>query len=419
MSEYIITGGAPLVGKVRVCGAKNAVLPVLCAALLCGDGQTVLDNCPDITDVLYTLEILERLGCETSFRDGQIRINAENARYCEIPCELSSRMRSASLFLGAGIGRFRKSSQCNPGGCRLGSRPIDMHLAAFEKMGVSVTENGDGFTCGGCPHGTDIFLRYPSVGATENIILGACTASGVTTVTNAAREPEITALADFINAAGGKISGAGSGVIVIEGVEKLHGVRYNIIGDRIEAATYLAAAVATDGEVTVEGVDPDCLTAVTDVIVKSGGSVCRRNDSITARRGGQFILSPGSIETAPYPGFPTDAQSIITAMLLTCIDSFSVHESVFDDRLRVCEEFAKMGADITVSGRYATVRGVHRLYGARVLACDLRSGAALVIAALAASGQSIVENISHIERGYCKPVEKLCSLGGNIIKLED
>lgn len=419
MSEYIISGGRPLVGHVRVDGAKNSVLPILCACLLCDEGFVTLSNCPRITDVQYTLEILNLFGCETSFADGQIHVNSENARFCGIPCDLVGRMRSAALFLGAALGRFHRAEQCRPGGCELGSRPIDLHLSAFSKMGLSVSDTGMEVNCSGCPHGADIFLRYPSVGATENIMLAACRGKGTVTVTNAAREPEIEDLQNFINSMGGKIRGAGSGIIIIEGVEKLHGVDYNIIGDRIEAATYLAAAIATDGEITVSGVCPSHLTAVTDLIVNSGGSVCRKHDSITASRGGQFILSPGKVETSPYPGFPTDAQSLIMAMLLRAAGTTEIHEGVFDDRLRVSFEFIKMGADITVSGRTAYVHGTERLYGARVFAGDLRSGAALVIAALSAQGESVVKNISHIERGYNGFETKLRGLGGNIIKLKD
>ena len=262
------------------------------------------------------------------------------------------------------------------------------------------------------------FLRYPSVGATENIMLAACRGSGTVTVTNAAREPEIEDLQNFINAMGGNIRGAGSGIIIIEGVEKLHGVDYNIIGNRIEAATYLAAAIATDGEITVSGVCPSHLTAVTDLIVNSGGSVCRKHDSITASRGGQFILSPGKVETSPYPGFPTDAQSLIMAMLLCAAGTTEIHEGVFDDRLRVSYEFIKMGADITVSGRTAYVHGTERLYGARVFA-GICARARRLSLRRCPHAASVIKNISHIERGYNNFETKLRGLGGNIIKLKD
>lgn len=419
MSCYIINGGKQLCGTVALSGAKNAVLPILCATLLCKDGKTVLTNCPDITDVWDTLEILSCYGCDVSFDDGQITVDATSSRFCDIPSALTSRLRSACLFMGASLSVFGKAVVCQPGGCELGARPLDLHLRSFSKMGVSVCETEDCIVCTGVPHGTDIFLRYPSVGATENVILASVLSEGMTTVTNSAREPEIKALADFLNLAGAKISGAGTSTIVIEGVEKLHGVRYNIIGDRIEAATYLALAIATDGEVTVTGIDPSCLTAITDVMIGAGGSVCRKSDSISVRRGGKFILPPPRIETAPYPGFPTDAQSVISAMLLKCYGTVEISERVFSDRLRVCEEFKKMGADITVENNTATIRGVERLYGARLFAGDLRSGAALIVAAFSAHGQSVVNNISHILRGYQDIVYKLTALGGDIKLIED
>lgn len=418
MPEYLIHGGKPLSGQVCVSGAKNSVLPILSAALLC-DGKVILTNCPKISDVTYTLSILSLFGCDVSANQGQITVDACNACFTPVPHELSSKLRSASLFLGASLGRFGMAEQYMPGGCELGSRPIDMHLTAFCKMGVAVNGDGSVVKCENRPHGTDIFLRFPSVGTTENIIIAAAKCKGTTTVTGAAREPEITDLCNFINAMGGKITGAGTSRIIIEGVEKLNGINYNIMGDRIEAATYLALALATDGEITVTGVCPDHLLAVTDVIVNSGGFVCRRDNAVTSRRGGHFVLSPGIIRTNPYPGFPTDAQSLIISMLLKSLGSTYICEQIFDDRLRVCDEFIKMGADIQVSGNVARITGTRRLYGADVTACDLRSGAALVIAALSAEGFSRVGGISHILRGYDSFTEKLRMLGADIIKTED
>lgn len=414
MSRYIIKGGNALNGTVTVSGAKNAVLPILSAALLCNDGKVTLHNCPDITDVWNTIEILRVFGCEVSFRDGQITVDSTNAEFCSVPCELASRLRSACLFMGASLSRFGRADECLPGGCELGPRPIDMHLRSFMKMGVSVCDTVTGIVCEGAPHGTDIFLRYPSVGATENVILCAALAKGTTTVTNAAREPEIADLCRFINRMGGKISGAGSSTVIIEGVEKLHSADYNIMGDRIEAATFLACALATDGEINVCGIDPQVLTAVTDVLVGAGGSVCRKSDSISVRRGGKFILPPPIVETSPYPGFPTDAQSVVMAMLLKCLGRVQISEKVFSDRMRVTDEFKKMGADITVSDCTATIRGVEHIYGSNLYAGDLRSGAALVVAALSAKGESTVGNIHHINRGYHNFVQKLSALGGDI-----
>ncbi len=416
MPEYIISGGAPLVGRVQVSGAKNAVLPVLSACLLCSEGTVTLNNCPSITDVTYTLEILKKFGCVVSFENGQITVDAAKAVCADIPIELTEKLRSSSLFLGAALARFKGAKQSIQGGCELGSRPIDMHIDAFKKMGVDVYCDEYVIECKNSPHSTDIFLRIPSVGATENIILAATLTKGITSISNAAREPEIIELCNFINAMGGNISGAGSSIIVIQGVEKLKGINYNIIGDRIEAATFMALAIATDGEINVSGVKPAYMSSVTDVLVNCGGFICRRENGITVKRSGHFILSPGSITTQPFPGFPTDAQSVVMAMLLKCHGKAYICEQIFDDRLRVATEFIKMGADISVDGNVATICGVETLKGADVTAGDLRSGAALVCAALCAEGKSVVRNVCYIERGYSDFVQKLCALGADIIK---
>lgn len=419
MSEYLINGAKSLNGTVRVSGAKNAVLPILCASLLCDEGSVTLTNCPDISDVTYTLDILSLFNCTVSFTDGQISVNATNAKFAFIPPKLTLKLRSACLFLGAAIGRFGKAEQYLPGGCELGSRPIDLHLSSFTAMGVDCSCEKDVIKCQNRPHGTDIFLRFASVGATENIIISAAKGRGTTTITGAAREPEIVDLCNFINAMGGKISGAGSSIIIIEGVEKLRAINYNIIGDRIEAATFLSLALATDGEITVTGVNPNHLSSVVDVMVNSGAFICKRENSITAKRGGHFVLSPGTIRTATFPGFPTDAQSVIIAMLLKCLGTATVCERIFDDRLRVCNEFLKLGANITVNKNTAKINGVQSLCGAELYACDLRSGAALVVAALSANGASVVKNVSHILRGYDSFDTKLRSLGADITLIKD
>ena len=362
--------------------------------------------------------ILEKFGCKVSFYDGQITVDATNAKPCEIPLELTGKLRSASLFIGSSLARFSEACQSLPGGCELGSRPIDIHLDAFSKMGAKISCENDMLVCKNCLHSTDVFLKFPSVGATENIIIASCLVSGITTITNAAKEPEIEELCSFINAMGGKIRGAGSSVIIIEGVEKLKGINYNIMGDRIEAATFLTLAMATDGEITVKGVNPAHLGAVTDAIVNCGGVVIRKDKQITVRRSGHFLMSLAKIETKPYPGFPTDAQSPLMAMLTLANGKSTICERMFDDRLKVAKELVKMGADITVSGNTAEIEGVACLCGTKVRACDLRSGAALVIAALSAQGRSVIENVCYIERGYADFVAKLKSLGADIIKTE-
>lgn len=419
MSEYIIRGGTPLQGTVKVSGAKNAVLPILSACLLCDTGTVTLENCPDITDVRYTVEILESFGCTVSFENGKITVCAENSRFCGLPDSLTGKLRSSVLFLGAALGRFYKACQSLPGGCKLGLRPIDMHIEAFKKMGVDADCTNSDIICKNRPHGTDIFLPYPSVGATENIMLAAVKSIGTTTVTGAAEEPEIVDLQNFLNSMGANVRGAGTNTVIINGTDTLCGTNYTVMGDRIEAVTFLAGAIATDGEVTVTGADPDHFHAVTDVIINSGGTVCRKGDSVTVKRAGSFILPPSNIVTAPYPGFPTDAQSVITAMLLCMSGTAVISETVFSDRLRVMDEFIKMGADITVDGNTATVRGRETIYGNTLLACDLRSGAALVIAALCAKGESRIKNICYIERGYHDFENKLKTLGADITKIKD
>ena len=419
MSSYIINGGSPLFGEVAVSGGKNAVLPLLSAALLCSEGEVTLSNCPCITDVTCTLSILETFGCAVSFANGQIKVNAEKAVPAFLPLELCSALRSASLFLGAALGRFGYAAQTLPGGCKLGSRPINLHLDAFSKMGVSVKCEYETLICENSPHSTDIFLSFPSVGATENIILASALSEGTTTVSNAAREPEITELCNFITAMGGNIRGGGSSLIIIQGVEKLRGINYNVMGDRIEAATFLALALATDGEITVSGAQPGHLSAFTDVLVNCGGTVCISKKGITARRSGHFLLSPGSVNTGPYPAFPTDAQTPLMAMLLKANGESVICERIFDGRLKAVNEFIKMGADITVCDNTATIRGVPEIFGADLVATDLRSGAALVIAALSAEGLSTLSNVCYIERGYSDFVSKLHSLGADITKTKD
>lgn len=417
--KYIINGKRPLNGTVFVGGAKNAVLPILCACLLCGEGTVTLTNCPDISDVTYTLEILEILGCDVSFTDGQITVNAQNAHYQLLECDRMSRLRSTALFLGASTGRFGKAQQCMPGGCELGARPIDMHLDAFMKMGVGISLSDNSISCKGCAHSADIHLRFPSVGATENIILAAALSDATVRVTGAAREPEIVDLQNFINAMGGRVSGAGSDTIIIEGVEKLKAITYNIIGDRIEAVTYIAAALVTNGKVRVKNVDPLHIGAFVDFAVSVGAAVVVHNDGVTVSRACPVLFAHPYLATAPYPGFATDAQSAALSLLSVCYGKSCVEETVFSDRLRLAGELNKMGADITVLKNKAFVNGVPYLSGACVRAFDLRSGAALVVASLGAVGKSEISDIHHIGRGYQNFDKNLRALGADIIKAED
>ena len=419
MLKYIVEGGSKLMGRVRVRGAKNAVLPILCASLLCDEGEVTLTNCPDISDVTYTLEILKKFGCFVYAEGGRITVNAQSAFAKALDCNEVSRLRSSSLFLGAACGRFSYAKQCMSGGCELGERPIDIHLDAFAKMGICCV-CGDSFTeCVGCSRSADITLRFASVGATENIILAAARSKARVTVHGCAKEPEIVDLANFINAMGGKIFGAGTDTIIIEGVEKLRGINYNIIGDRIEAATYMTAALATNGKITVSGADFFHLGAFLDFVCECGGAVTVNGGDITVCRASPFLLPVSFVKTAPYPAYPTDAQSLALCLLTTARGRSVVCENIFSSRFRLADQLLKMGADISVEGSRAVINGVDKLRGASLDACDLRSGAAAVIAALSADGKSEISNIQYILRGYSDFDTTLHALGARIIKIEE
>ena len=419
MQKYIVNGGNKLFGKVTAHGAKNAVLPILCASLLCSEGTAVLTNCPDISDVTYTLEILKKLGCTVSAQDGQITVDATSASHTPLYCDEVGALRSSTLFLGACCARFGFAKQCVSGGCELGARPVDMHLDAFEKMGLETVQSTDCISCEGRVRDAQIILKFASVGATENIILASALGKARVTVHGCAREPEIVDLANFINAMGGKIFGAGSDTIIIEGVEKLRGITYNIISDRIEAATYITAALATNGQITVEGIDFFHLRAFLGFVSSCGGAVVLNKNSVTVSRAGAFLLPVPILQTAPFPHFPTDAQSLALCLLSMARGKSTVCENIFSDRLRLAGQLNKMGADITVVGNRAFVNGVNTLNAAQLDACDLRSGAALVIAALCANGISEIYNAHYVLRGYCNFDCNLRALGAQIIKTED
>lgn len=419
MPQYIINGGKKLVGSVTVGGAKNAVLPILCACILCDTGTVTLTNCPDISDVTYTVKILKKLGCKVCVDGGQITVDATNSHFVCLDCDEIKMLRSTALFLGAQIGRFNNAEQCLPGGCELGPRPIDLHLLAFAEMGITVTLGDGVISCDGCARSANINLKFPSVGATENIMLAACKSDCSVKISGAAREPEIVDLQNFINAMGGKIRGAGTDTIIIEGVEKLVGVNYNIISDRIEAATYMAAALTTNGNVTVNGINFEHILSFTDFCVNVGGGVVFNKNSVTVSRASPWLLAVDYIETAPYPAFATDAQSLALSVLTLGIGTSCICEKIFSDRLGVAAELNKMGADITVIGNRAYVNGVKKLHGANVSACDLRSGAALVIAALGAEGTTVISGAHHILRGYQNLLQNLTALGADIQLIKD
>ena len=411
MGAYRIEGGTPLRGEMTIHGAKNSVLPILAATLLTG-GTCVLHNCPRITDVDTALEILEYLGCETERCGSILRICTYGAVPRPIPPELTGKMRAAVIFLGSLLTRFRQGCVAYPGGCALGERPIDLHLRGLEHLGY-VCECDDRYICchGEDPKGGTIALPFPSVGATENLILGALACSGTTTLCNVAREPEIGDLIGFLRSCGADITDRGT-VLTIRGGCSLHGTEYRIMADRIEAATYLAAAAATRGSVTLRAVKPDHLTAVTRVFHKAGCDLHYGEDWIELQCYGVQSVSP--IRTAPYDGFPTDAQAPVMAVL-SCARGISVlEESIFTDRFLHVPGLRAMGAQIRASRRYAIIDGVRRLHGACVEATDLRGGAALVIGALSAEGDSRIDKVEYMERGYEEFVENLRSLGGKI-----
>lgn len=411
MGAYRIEGGTPLKGELTLHGAKNSVLPILAATLLTGE-VCVLHNCPRISDVDTALQILEYLGCKTERHGSTLRICTYEAAPRPIPHSLTGRMRAAVIFLGSLLARFRQGCLAFPGGCALGERPIDLHLRGLEHLGYSCHSDETCVCCTGeNPKGGTVALPFPSVGATENLILGAIGCRGTTVLCNAAREPEIGDLITFLRSCGADITDRGS-VLTIRGGKKLHGTEYRIMSDRMEAATYLAAAAATRGDLILRNAVPSHLTAVTEVFRKAGCDLWEKGDRIHLRCAGLRAVSP--IRTAPYDGFPTDAQAPIMAVLACAKGVSVIEESIFSNRFLHVPGLRSMGARIRASHRYAIIDGVQRLHGANTEATDLRGGAALVIAALTAEGCSRIGATVHMERGYEDFVGNLQSLGGNI-----
>ena len=418
MSRYIINGGHRIYGETSIQGSKNSVLPILAATVLIR-GQTVITNCPQITDVEATLKILKHLGCVVT-RDGNtVAVDSTDVNKYDIPEDLMREMRSSVMFLGAIIGRTGRASLSTPGGCEIGLRPIDLHLDAIQKFGVNIREEFAKIEFEALKplEGVNISLSFPSVGATENIILTACTAKGTTVITNAAREPEISDLADFLNSCGAKISGTGEGTVVIEGVKELHSVQYKVIPDRIVAATYMAAAAMTHGKVRLNNVIPSHIAPVIPVFEEAGCDIAISQGSITLTAP-PYLKSIKTIRTMPYPGFPTDMQAQIMAMTTVCHGTSVIIETIFESRYKHASELVRFGAKILVDGRMAVIEGVSTLTGATVISSDLRGGAALVLAGLAAQGTTTVENVKYILRGYENMSGVLTSLGCDIVKEE-
>ncbi len=418
MSVMYIRGDGPLEGELAVHGAKNSVLPILAACLL-ARGPVTLHNCPRLTDVDAALSILRRLGCRVEQEGHTITVDPAGAAGCSISEEQMRAMRSSIIFLGPLLARAGEAHLTYPGGCELGPRPIDLHLSAIRALGCEVTEER-GIHCQGRPRGGEIQLALPSVGATENAMLCAVGADGPTTITNAAREPEIGDLQSFLNRLGANVRGAGSSTVTVEGGRALSGGEYTIMGDRIVAATLLSAAAAAGGRVRLSGVDWRHLATVLSVFHQSGCRVESRMEYVELARDRDVPLKGvPTIRTAPYPGFPTDAQAPVMAALAASQGCTLFVETMFDSRYRHVPELIRMGADITTEGRVALVRGVERLRGARVEAADLRGGGALAVAALGAEGATVLSGLHHIDRGYEGLEGMLRSLGASVERREE
>lgn len=418
MDKIVISGGQKLKGKVNISGAKNAALAILPAVLL-SDGVCVIENLPSISDITLMCKILEDLGAEVKLLSkGTLQIDPRKVKSGVAFYELMRNMRASCYLLGALLGRFGESIVYLPGGCDFGIRPIDQHLKGFEVMGAKCSLDGGMIKVKSEKLvGNNVYLDVVSVGATVNIMLAAARAEGLTVIENAAKEPHIVDLANFLNCMGADIVGAGTDVIKIKGVKKLSGITYSIIPDQIEAGTYLVAAAATRGEITIENVIPKHLESITAKLKEIGAELTEGTDFVHIKCDKE--LKKCNVKTMPHPGFPTDMQPQITALLSIVPGTSVVTEAVWDNRFRYIEELRRMGANISVDGRTAVIEGVKELDGAPVKATDLRAGAALVIAGLAAKGTTVIDEIRHIERGYEEIIEKFQSLGANIKKVSE
>ena len=421
MEKYIINGGHELHGDVEISGMKNAALPIVVASILTREKCTI-ENLPAIKDVKKSLDILEAMGAEITYKSKNcVTIDSANVKGGISPYELVSKMRGSTYLIGAELARFKKAKVGWPGGCDFGVRPIDQHIKGFEALGAKVTlDTENGYIYADAEnglHGNSVYFDVVSVGATINMMIAAVTATGKTIIENAAREPHIVALANFFNTCGAKITGAGTSVIKITGVESLHGCTYAIIPDMIEAGTFMAAVSATGGKICVKNVIPKHMESVSAKLEEMGMVIEELDDSIIIEK--VKPLKKINIKTLPYPGFPTDMHPQLTAALCFANGLSTVSEGVWDNRFRYVEELQKMGADITVEGVSAKINGVQRLKGADVKAVDLRAGAAMIIAGLAAEGRTEITNIMSIERGYDDIVGKLRMLGADIEKTDE
>lgn len=415
MGKLLVSGGNVLAGEVDIGGAKNSVLPILAATVL-NSGINTIHNIPNISDVSIMIKILVAVGCSVKKEGSTVIVDSSGLNNFEIPEHLVREMRSSIVFLGSMLARCGEVRISYPGGCELGPRPIDLHLKSLKEMGASIKEEHGFLICDAkALKGTEIQLDFPSVGATENIMLAAVFAEGVTTIRNAAREPEIKDLQNFINRVGGKVTGAGSATIRIEGVKKLKDVEHQIIPDRIVAGTFLAATAITKGEITINNVIPEHLQSILFKLKEAGCSLTIYKNSVKLIAP-QKIKAIESIKTMPYPGYPTDMQSQIMSLMAVSDGITIFTENIFENRYKHAYELTRMGANIKIDGRVAIIKGVDKLSGATVAANDLRGGAALIIAGLAAEGTTIIENTHHIDRGYDNIDGLLVKLGADIKK---
>ena len=413
MNKFVVTGGNPLHGSVQIGGAKNAAVAIIPATVL-AQGKCVLDNIPNISDVTLLLRILTEMGASVRMLGKKtVEIDTSHLVSHTVPYNLAKSMRASYYFLGALLGRCREASVFMPGGCNFGVRPIDQHIKGFEAMGASVEiDKGMINAQAGQLRGTHVYFDVVSVGATMNVMLAAARAKGLTILENVAKEPHIVDLANFLNSMGADIMGAGTDVIKIRGVGRLKGGSYSIIPDQIEAGTYMAAVAAAGGEVLIKNVIPKHLDCITAKLLEMGVDVEEQDDALLVRRTGP--MNRVNVKTMPYPGFPTDMQPQIAAVLCVARGTSVLTEGVWDNRYRYVDEFRRMGAHIQVDGKVAVIEGVEELTGAPVHACDLRAGAAMVIAGLAAQGVTEVSQVQHIERGYEDIVRKLSGIGADI-----
>ncbi|MCL2234670.1 MAG: UDP-N-acetylglucosamine 1-carboxyvinyltransferase [Firmicutes bacterium] len=420
--SLLINGGKKLKGELEITSAKNATLPIIAASLMSSE-DILLKNCPRLTDLENLLEIIRVLGGVAEFRGDDIFINAKDVKPRLVSKELTQRIRASIFILGSLLARFKEASIYLPGGCNIGARAIDLHIKGLKKLGVSIKEEIDILHCTrGKLKGTKTHLSFPSVGATENLMMAATLAEGTTTIINAAREPEIIDLANFINALGGKVQGAGTGTIYVHGVRELKGAEYRPIGDRIIAGTYLTACAITGGDIVLRNANSDYLSSMLipllrancEILTYSGLGQGQKHKSYLRIRSSKKLKAVPLIETKPYPLFPTDVQPQFTAMLAFAKGTSTIRETLFENRFAYVDELKKFGADLTYSGQEITIKGKKNLHPAKVRAEDLRGGAALTIATLGISGESVIQDIHHIDRGYFKIENDLKTLGADI-----